>query len=123
MSTACTDDVRLIREAIQKYFDGARTGNSDIMKPAFHEEATMFGFIGPDLVAGTIQNLYDWNNENGAAADISSQITNIDIEGTIASVRAESDNWTGYKFSDFFTLIKIGDDWKITNKVFHLHES
>ena len=121
MSTANTDDVRLIKETIQLYLNGARSGDSEIMKPAFHEQATMFGFIGEDLVTGTIQNLYDWNNENGPASGILSEITNIDIEGTIATVRVESDNWTGYKFTDFFTLLKLDNNWKIINKVFHLH--
>ena len=45
----------------------------------------------------------------------------MDIIGTIATVRLESDNWTGHKFTDFFTLLKIDNTWKIMNKVFHLH--
>jgi hypothetical protein len=121
MSTANTDDVRLIQQSLQCYLDGAQAGDSSLMKPAFHEGATMFGFIGEDLVAGAIENLYQWNDQNGPAKDISSVITNIDIEGSIATARVESDNWTGYKFTDFFTLLKVGGEWKIINKVFHLH--
>ena len=121
MSTANTDDVRKIQATLQHYIDGARAGDSEKMKPAFHEGATMFGYIGPDLIAGPIQNLYDWNNQNGPAKDIESIITNIDIEGTIATARVESDNWTGLKFSDFFTLLKIDGEWKVINKMFHLH--
>ena len=43
------------------------------------------------------------------------------VVGTIAAVRVESDNWTGHRFSDFFTLLKVDGQWKIMNKVFHLH--
>ena len=121
MSNSNTQDVQQIQDTIQHYIDGAKSGNSNDMKPAFHEEATMFGYIGDDLITGSIQNLYDWNDQNGPAKDIKSEIANIEIEGTAASARVESDNWTGYKFTDFFTLLKIDGQWKIINKVFHLH--
>ena len=39
----------------------------DDMKPAFHEDATIFGYAGPDLMAGPIQQLFAWNDGNGAA--------------------------------------------------------
>ena len=35
--------------------------------------------------------------------------------------RLESDNWTGHKFTDFFTILKVDGEWKIMNKIFHLH--
>lgn len=115
------NNVEQIRSVVQHYIDGARSGKGDEMKPAFHNDATIFGFIGDDLFAGPIQKLFDWNDENGPAVDIVCHIANIDIEGTIATVRLESDNWTGHRFTDFFTLLKFGDEWKIMNKVFHLH--
>jgi hypothetical protein len=49
-------------------------------------------------------------------------IVNIDIVGTVASVRLESDNWTGHRFTDFFNLLKLDGQWKVMNKVFHLHD-
>jgi len=116
------DDIQLIESTIQYYINGAKSGKGDDMKPAFHKDATIFGYIGNDLFAGPIKKLFDWNDENGAATDIVTNITNIDVEGLIATVRLESDNWTGHKFTDFFTLLKVDGDWKIMNKVFHLHD-
>jgi hypothetical protein len=49
-------------------------------------------------------------------------ITHIDVVGTAASVRLESDNWTGHRFTDFFNLLKIDGKWLVMNKVFHLHD-
>ena len=117
------DEHKRIESTIQHYIDGARSGKGNDMKPAFHKDATIFGYIGSDLFAGPIQKLFDWNDENGPATDIVSKIAQIDIEGSIATVRLESDNWTGHKFTDFFTLLKVDNDWKIMNKVFHLHEN
>ncbi|MEJ7848117.1 MAG: nuclear transport factor 2 family protein [Pyrinomonadaceae bacterium] len=77
--------------------------------------------IGPNIFTGPIQGLFDWNEENGPAADLRGQIAKIDIVGTVASERLELDNWTGHRFTDFFTLLKVDGEWKIMNKVFYLH--
>ena len=110
-----------IAKVIQHYIDGARSGRSDDMKPAFYKDATIFGHDGPDLFAGPIQKLFDWDDENGPAPELRAQITSIDLVKTIAAVRLELDNWSGIRFSDLFTLLKIDGEWKIINKVFHQH--
>ncbi len=45
----------------------------------------------------------------------------IDLIDTVATVRLELDNWTGSRYTDLFTLLKVDGAWKIMNKVFHLH--
>lgn len=120
-SPATTSDYDAIAATIQRYVDGGKTGQTDLMKTAFHEGATMYGYIGPELLGGPIQNLFDWNDSNGAAPDIQSRIASIDIMETVASVRLELDNWTGHKFTDMFTLLKVDGEWKIISKVFYLH--
>jgi len=110
-----------ITKTIQHYLDGAISGKGDDMKPAFHEDATIFGYVGPDLFAGPIQGLFDWHDGNGAATDLEARIASIEVNGTVASARLELDNWTGHRFTDLFTLLKVDGEWKIMNKVFHLH--
>ncbi len=111
----------VIAKVVQHYIDGARSGKGDDMKPAFHEDATVFGYVGPDLFAGPIQNLFAWNDDNGPATELEDRIASIDVTGTIATVRLELENWTGFRFTDLFTLLKVDGDWKIMNKVFHVH--
>jgi hypothetical protein len=91
------------------------------MSPAFHEQATIFGYVGPDLFAGPIGGLYEWNDGNGAAADVVTHVTIIEVVETVAVVRVDADNWTGHRFTDYFTMLKVDGTWKIMNKVFHLH--
>ena len=91
------------------------------MKPAFHKEATIFGYAGTDLFAGPIQKLFEWNDQNGPATGLQARIASIDIIGTIATVRLELDDWTGHRYTDLFTMLKVDGQWKIMNKVFHLH--
>jgi len=118
-----TSDNELIEKTVQFYIDGAKSGKGDDMKPAFHKDATIFGYAGDDLFAGPIQGLFDWNDENGPATELEARITNIDIVGTIATVRLELDNWIGHKYTDLFTLLKVDGTWKIMNKVFHFHHA
>ncbi len=110
-----------IASAVQPYLDGARSGKGDDMKPAFHEDATVFGYAGPDLFAGPIQQLFAWNDKNGPATELQARIASIDLVDTVATVRLELDDWTGYRFTDLFTLLKVDGEWKIMNKVFHTH--
>ena len=111
----------LITQVVQRYIDGAKSGKGEEMKPAFHEDATIFGYVGDDLFAGPIQRLFDWNDQNGPATKLQAQITNIDLIDTVATVRLELDDWSGYRYTDLFTLLKVDGEWKIMNKVFHVH--
>jgi len=81
----------------------------------------VFGYIGSDLFAGPIQGLFDWNDQNGPATELEAKIASIDVVGSVATVRLELDNWTGNKFTDLFTLLKVEGTWKVMNKVFYLH--
>lgn len=114
-------DYDAITKVVQHYIDGARSGKGSDMKPAFHKDATIFGYVGPDLFAGPIQLLFDWNDENGPASGLQARIASIDIIETVATVRLELDDWTGHRFTDLFTLLKVDGQWQIMNKVFHLH--
>ena len=50
----------LIKKTLQHYINGAKSGKGSDMRPAFHDDATIFGYIGDDLFSGPIQKLYDW---------------------------------------------------------------
>ncbi len=123
MSNAPTDlsEHDVIAKVVQHYIDGAKSGSGEEMKPAFHKDATIFGYAGADLFAGPIQQLFDWNDENGPAAELQARIASIDVVDTVATVRLELNNWNGSRYTDLFTLLKVDGEWKIMNKVFHLH--
>ena len=120
-AVANVNEQNLIAGVVQHYIDGAKSGSGDGMKIAFHPDATIFGYAGEDLFSGPIQNLFDWNDDNGPATGLEASIANVDITGTVATVRLELSNWTGRRYTDLFTLLKVDGEWKIMNKVFHLH--
>lgn len=115
------EDVGQIEALMQAYIEGARLGSSDHMRPLFHDMGTICGYVGPDLFASPIAGFYEWHDGNGAAAGVTARGLRIDMEGTVATVRIEIDNWTGHRFTDFFTLAKVDGRWLIISKVFYLH--
>jgi hypothetical protein len=121
MTTSATavTEYDAIFKTVQHYVEGGRSGRGDDMKAAFHPDATIFGYVGSELYAGPIQQLFDWNNQNGPARELQARLGSVDVTGTIATVRLELDNWTGHRFTD--TLLKIDGQWKIVSKVFYLH--
>ena len=48
-----------IAKTVQHYIDGAKAGRGAEMKPAFHQDATIFGYAAGELFAGPIQLLFD----------------------------------------------------------------
>ncbi|NNF41607.1 MAG: nuclear transport factor 2 family protein [Phycisphaerales bacterium] len=120
-ATSKTEAHEAIVRTIQHYIDGARSGRGDDMRPAFHPDATIFGYVGDEFFAGPIQGLFDWNDQNGPATELDARIASIEVHGTVAMARLEADNWTGHRFTDLFTLLLVDGEWKIMNKVFHMH--
>ena len=123
MSNATTNvsEYDEITKIVQHYIDGAKSSRGDDMKPAFHKDATIFGYAGPDLFAGPIQRLFDWADDSDPATRLQARITSMDVVDSVATVRLELDNWNGSRYTDMFTLLKVDGEWKIMNKVFHLH--
>lgn len=120
-ATTTVNEYDAIAATVQHYIDGGRSGSGAEMKRAFHDDATIFGYVGDDLFAGPIQQLFDWNDQNGPATGLEARLTSVDIVGTIASVRVDLDNWTGHRFTDVLTLLKVDGEWKIMGKIFYLH--
>jgi hypothetical protein len=113
-----------IVEVLNKYSEGGAKADSAIMKPAFHEKATMFGVDAGKLVGGEIQVLYDVIDASfRPSPEAKSAIARIDIVGTAASARVDTDNISGFRFTDFFNLLKVDGKWTVVSKIYHTHPS
>ncbi len=111
-----------IVKTVRMYIYGSKQGKSDLMRPAFHPNASFFGYAGEQLAIGT-QFLFDWIDKNGPAPKIEPRIVSVDILESIAVVRLEVAGWSGnlagscVRMSDLFTLLKMPSGWKIIQKV------
>ena len=77
-----------IVQTMQQYIDGSKQGKSELMRSAFHPEASFFGYAGDQLATGT-QFLFEWIDKNGPAPNIEPRIVSVDILDSIAVVRLE----------------------------------
>lgn len=120
-ASALAGDREAIVRTLETYISGGISGKSSDMQPAFHPTATIHGYLGPDLIAGPIQGLFDWIDGNGPAAELTFETANIDVFETVATARVECHNWGGHRFTDMFTLLNADGEWKIVSKIFYLH--
>lgn len=116
------NDYEAIRNVMNLYIEAGRQAKSEIMKPAFHKDAIIYGTSGAEVTGGPIQGLFDYVDAKPKAAGLQAEITAIDIANNIAHVRVESNNWNGARYSDMFLLLKDGDGWKIITKVYFNHK-
>src|SRR5215471_12751543 len=100
-----------IREAIDYYAEGMRTGNLEILKKGFHQQAILCGYLGDEKIAAPIEGLYDWVSSNPAPAETGEAfgcaILAIAITGRVASATVRETSHEG-DVIDYFHLLKDG---------------
>lgn len=116
VATASADYIGIIR-AVDSYFEAGRKGDSAYMKQVFLPEANIYGTSEGKVIGGPIQLLYDMVDGKPSPTEIVYEVASVDIAGNIATVRLEIADWAGNAYTDMFTMIKDGDDWKIASKV------
>ena len=118
-------EYRAIVEVLNKYNEGCKQAKSSLMKPAFSGQATIFG-IGADgkLTGGAIQHLFDGIDSSfRPSPEAQAAIVRIDIVGTAASARIDTNDVSGFCFTDFFNLLKVDGNWTVVSKIYHTHVS
>ena len=117
-------EYKAIVEVLNKYNDGCKQAKSSIMKPAFSEQATIFGVDAKGkLIGGPIQGLFDAIDKPPFRPSPEAQgvIVSIDIVGTAASARIDTNDVSGFSFTDFFHLLKVDGKWTVVSKIYHTH--
>ena len=112
-----------IVEVLNQYNEGGKQARSSIMKPAFSEQATIFGIDGDSkLTGGPIQGLFDTiDSAFRPSPEAQAVIASIDIVGTAASARIDTNDISGFCFTDFFHLLKVEGKWTVVSKIYHTH--
>ncbi|VVM46857.1 hypothetical protein PS623_00541 [Pseudomonas fluorescens] len=72
---------------------------------------------------GAIQELFDTIDKPSFRPSPEAQgvIVNVDIVGTAASGRIDTNDISGFCFTDFFNLLKVEGEWKVISKIYHTH--
>ncbi|KAJ5186197.1 hypothetical protein N7449_010961 [Penicillium cf. viridicatum] len=118
-----TSEYDAVAATEKHYVDGMRVGSSSEVARAFHSDAIMYGFHGPNFLRD-IKTLYDFIDEHGSASEINARIDVLAITPTTAVVRVDMEkDAIGLDYTDFHLLIKLDGQWQIIGKVFHLYNS
>jgi hypothetical protein len=119
--TATFAEYRAIAATIQRYIDGAREGDIDLMNSAFFADARIQGSYGGKPANWTIQEFCEVVRKGGPASELKAMPVTIEWSGTAAMARVEAENWRGTRYTDFFVLLNRDGDWKIASKAFFSH--
>ena len=118
-------EYKAIVDVLSKYNEGGKQAKSSIMKPAFNQQATIF-YVDADgkLAGGPIQSLYDAvDTAFRPSPESQAVIVTVDIVGAAASARIDTNDLSGFFFTDFFHLLKVGGEWTVVSKIYHTHPS
>ena len=122
-TTTYVQDYQAIVAVLNQYNAGGAQADSSIMRPAFSSAATIFGVDGDDqLTGGPIEGLFEIiDSAFRPSPQAKAAIARIDIVGTAASARVDTDDISGFRFTDFFNLLKVQGEWTIVSKIYHTH--
>ncbi|WP_263368824.1 nuclear transport factor 2 family protein [Edaphobacter bradus] len=121
---AYVQEYNAIVEVMNKYNEGLAKADSAIMKPAFSEKASMFSVDGNSKLTGepVQQGLFDVvDSKFRPSPEAKAVFAFIDIVGTAASVRIDTNDLSGFCFTDFFHLLKVEGKWTVVSKIFYTH--
>ena len=108
------------RVPLDNYIQGHATGNGDFMRKAFHTDAKVMAFRDGKLTNLTAEEFASRFNGKPAAdeAQRKRRIEAVEITGNAGSAKIVLD-YPSVTYTDYMSLLKVGDEWKIVNKVFY----
>ena len=115
-------DEEAIRKVVGYYFEGGTAGDSSIVAKAFHKSAMMFfvrdtAFVQMPIFSEYLARVAAPRPAGAPRDQTKKEIISIDIAGTaaVAKLRLTQPN---AELTDYMSLLKIGGEWKIVNKIF-----
>lgn len=117
-----TKEYNEIKHVIMDYYaEGNKQGESQIIRKAFNEQATMYSVdASGQMVGGPVEkSLYPAVDSMKPSENPQVVIAYINITENVAQARVDSDDVDGMGFTDYFNLVKVNGQWQIINKIFY----
>jgi hypothetical protein len=114
-----------VQATLNKYIEGIRTGNVELLKSVFDENARLHGYIMGNFVNGPLDVFLKDVAEKPAPAKsgepFRATIVDIHVNDNIARGMVIEQSYFGLSFMDHFHLLKTDKGWVIVDKIFY-HE-
>lgn len=116
-----TENRKEIEELIASYFEGIFNGDVEKLEKCFHDYTYLYGDIkGEDYLkskSAYIEGVKNRQSPKSLGEEFRMAIIGIDILGKVAMAKLHVP-FSGYNYYDYLSLVKIGGEWKIVNKIF-----
>lgn len=120
MTDALNDDILAV---VRAYLEAMAGADAEKLRGAFHPSASIIGNYQGEVEWLSLDAFVAAVLDAGPAAVGHSpywDIASVDRTPDSAVVRV-TDDFAGMRFTDHLSLLKIGPDWRIVNKLYHLH--
>ena len=119
-----SEDKNKISEAIQLYFDSMYESSEEKVRQVFHKDAKITGYMQGSLMEQSVDSFAKFvASQTPSAAEKNEEklleTLSLEVVGSTAVARVR-DGYLGMVFQDTLSFLKIGDDWVIYNKLFHI---
>ncbi len=118
---AGSSDEEAITKTLRNYIDGPNEKNVEKLKSAFARTSTIFYVREQKLVEIKLEDFFKHIEAGWADPQehevVAREILLIDVFDNAAIAKIQA-NFSDGKAIDYISLLKIGDKWKIVNKIF-----
>jgi hypothetical protein len=118
-ATRASNEEAAVRAALEHYLQGHATGDGAHFSAVFHPDSKLFWVRDGQLMQRTSAE-YIAGAPGKPAADEAQRkrrIVSVDITANAAIGKIELD-YPNAKLTDYMSLLKVGGEWKIVNKIF-----
>lgn len=110
------------REAVERYFEGHVTGDPEVMRRAFHPDARLQFNREGEFGQASLETYLTWLPGQRAEdeGERRRSLERLSVSGDVAVAELELD-YPAVRFVDYLTIVRTGERWLITNKVFQAY--
>jgi Putative lumazine-binding len=112
-------DEAKVRQTVETYLHGLKFNDVPSLRKAFYPEAKLF-FVKKDGTLGQLSQEQWYKGFEGSAGKEEAgdlRIASVDLTGNAASVKVV-ETYPKSVYTDYISLLRLGADWKIVNKVY-----
>jgi hypothetical protein len=128
-ATNADEEAAVKKVVTASYFNGAfNKQDTEAMRAGFHPTFAIFSAKGKEISKYPIDTWIEGIEKNKARADfdpdkakMDCKIMNVDVTGGCAAVKVEARKDGKLIYTDYLSLLKFEDGWKIVAKVYHRH--
>lgn len=111
-----------VHEIVSKYIEGIHTGDVQLLKSIFDDNARVHGHIMGNFINGPIDVFLDTVAASPSPASsgepFRATIIGIHVNGSVAHATVAEESYCGLNFMDHFHLLQTDAGWVIVDKIF-----